>query len=205
MKRSADQDVEGLLKSLMVLSRSVDEALEGVAVRAAAKRPLSATKARAIRFLGYQDGQTATRLARLLGVSKPAITQLIAALVKGRLVARAQDRDDRREISLQLTPRGRALFHAIRREQLQLLRAAVNLAPHSRVRQWTRTLEAAARALAQSERMFLHFCMQCPAHSDGRCVLSGGEGAERCPFQHDGGIRRPSAAKSRPRRRVKLD
>lgn len=197
--RAIGGETERLLKAFLVLSRSVEETLEGVAVRTAAKGPFSVTKARLIRLLGHQDGQTSSRIAHFLGVSKPAITQVVAVLAHSGLVRRKIAINDRRVVTLHLTPRGRALYHAIRREQLHLLRVAVKLAPRRRSGQWVTLLPGAAQALARSEKAFSEFCLQCPAHTDSECLLAGGNGHEVCPF-HRGRAGSPHPAKESPSR-----
>jgi len=56
-------------------------------------------------------------LARKLAITEPAAAELVDPLVKAGLVARGQDRQDRRRYALELTPLGR--------EQLTLVRGAV--------------------------------------------------------------------------------
>jgi DNA-binding MarR family transcriptional regulator len=63
-----------------------------------------------------RDGdRSAAELARLLGVSRQAMSPLVELLVRTGYVARGRDAHDRRRISLRLTARGRVASTAIAR------------------------------------------------------------------------------------------
>lgn len=49
-------------------------------------------------------------IAGLLGVTPPSATVIVDALVEGKLLAREHDTKDRREVRLQLTPKGAKLL-----------------------------------------------------------------------------------------------
>jgi DNA-binding MarR family transcriptional regulator len=106
-KKLSTRDADRLLKTLLVLSRTVDHILETRAVDQAANEPLSPSKVQVLRLLGEQGTQTASQVARFLGVSKPAVTQIIDSMVDGTLVTRSTAAHDRREVGLKLSARGR--------------------------------------------------------------------------------------------------
>ena len=83
--------------------------------------------------------------------------------------------NDRREVVLGLTKRGRQAFQAIRRDQRHLLRGAIRAAGGGDVEEWFTVLRKVAGSLARADRTFTHFCLQCGAHADGSCVLVGGD------------------------------
>jgi len=56
----------------------------------------------------YDDDASFTRLARELGISKQAVSQLIDTMVMRGYLERSPDSEDRRRMLLQLTPRGQA-------------------------------------------------------------------------------------------------
>ncbi|MCK4658111.1 MAG: MarR family transcriptional regulator [Phycisphaerae bacterium] len=177
------ETLDGLLKALLVLSRTVDHILETGAVKAAVKDPLSGSKVQILRLLGTQGSQTSSRVARFLGVSKPAVTQLIDSMVRRRLVVRRTSKRDRREVDLQLTEKGKTAFQAVRREQRHLLRSAVERTSGANAARWAKTLEKVANALVQADDTFGNFCLQCGAHTNDTCVLEGGKAV--CPFLQD--------------------
>lgn len=166
--------LDDLIKALLVLSRTVDEVLDARAVEAVVDKRLSPSKTQIIRLLGHGGGHTATQLACFLGVSKPAISQIIDAMVKEKIVVRKSVRDDRREITIALTARGKKHFGEVRRKQRHLLRNALRVFPKGAVGTWTAHLQTITQAVARSDNNFQEFCIQCGAHADGTCVLLGG-------------------------------
>jgi len=99
-------EIDRLYKALSVLSRTVAQVLDTRAVEAATG-PLSQSKVQVLRLLAHRGGQTSSQVARFLDVTRPSVTQLIDALVESGLGARRGAADDRREVVLDLTKRGR--------------------------------------------------------------------------------------------------
>ena len=172
--------VDALLKAMLVFSRTVDQVLEMRAVEAAAKTTLSSSKVQILRLLGQRGGQTSTQVARYLSVSKPAVTQIVDALVRSKLVVRKTAKEDRREVILTLTKKGRDLFQSIRQFQRQYIRLTLKDAFNGNVEQWVASLYHVSESLAKADQSYKHFCAQCGAHEDGNCVLIGGDSS--CPF-----------------------
>lgn len=180
--------VDELLKAMLILSRAVDYVIETRAVKEAAKEHLSSSKVQILRLLGLRGGQTCVGVARILGVTKPAVSQIIDSMVRAKLVVRQTSVNDRREVDLRLSKKGRNLFHAIRRQQrhyvrlvlrqLQDTRTAVRA--RNRVDRRAEALDEISSALAQADQAFKDFCLQCGAHGDGTCVLV--DGRARCLF-----------------------
>lgn len=178
--------VDGLLKALMVLSRTVDRVLETRAVTAGAKVSLSASKVQILRLLGQRGAQTSTQVARFLGVSKPAVTQIIDSMLRAKLVTRKSGKTDRREVNLELSKKGREIFHDIRQRQRHYVRVALKSSSSGTGDAWAGTLRGVTEALAHADKDFNLFCAQCGAHDDGTCVLIGGDA--QCPFlEHSAG------------------
>lgn len=167
--------IDGLFKALAVLSRTVDQILQRRAVEEALGDSLSPSKVQALRLLARRGGQTSSQIARFLGVSRPSVSQITDALERAGLIDRFAGRQDGRESLLKLTDKGRAAFHAFRRQQRHLLRNAVRLTGSGKAEDWTKTLLEISRALAGADQAFEHYCLQCGAHSDGSCVLIGGD------------------------------
>ncbi len=187
--------VDGLLKALLVLSRSVDQILETRAVAEAADEPLSLSKVQVLRLLNERGRQTSSQLARFLGVSKPAVTQIVEAMVRSNLVVRRSNTQDRREVGLELTKDGKATYRAVRRKQRHLVRGAMRMLDARDATQWVDALQRIAGALTRADRAFEHYCLQCGSHADGSCVLVGGDAT--CLFlKHHGGLGTPARGKS---------
>jgi len=165
--------IDDLLKVLFAQSRTVEQVLANSAARVGG-RPLSATKQQILGLLLQRGHQRATQIALFLGVSKPAVTQIIDAMIQERLVSRRRAGTDRREVELRLTSAGRGLIQRIRNRQRHYLRNALRNLPPRRGAEWNTVLREVTQALAQADEAFEYFCLQCGAHEDGTCVLDGG-------------------------------
>ncbi len=188
--------VDDLLKVLFAQSRTVEHVLASSAAKVGG-RPLSATKQQILGLLLQRGHQRATQLALFLGVSKPAVTQIIDAMIQEQLVTRRRAGTDRREVELRLTPAGRGLIQRIRNRQRHYLRNALRGLPARRGAQWSAVLREVTQALARADEAFEHFCLQCGAHEDGTCVLDGGDHV--CRFLQRSN--RANAARARPTKR----
>lgn len=78
-------------------------------LRGAASPELSVPQLRVLAHI-HRGVADATSLAELQGVSLPAISKMIDAMVERELVERRFTKDDRRQAQLSLTARGRALY-----------------------------------------------------------------------------------------------
>jgi DNA-binding MarR family transcriptional regulator len=202
-KRLDIKQTDGLLKAMLVFSRTVDQVLETRAIEAAAE-PLSKSKVQILRLLDQRGGQTATQIARFLGVSKPAVTQIVDALVqRNGLVVRARSKRDRRGVEVKLTAKGRRVIQKVRAEQRHLVRSTMRRSSRIVTDRWIALLEEIAGTLARADQAFQAFCLQCSAHTDGTCVLGGGD-ADCLFLKHQGaaasGRKRASAGTSRQKR-----
>lgn len=179
--------VDGLLKAMLVLSRAVSHILETRAVETAAHEHLSASKIQILRLLGQCGAQNSTQVARFLGVTKPAVTQIIDAMARDRLVVRRPARDDRRGVRLELTKKGKQMFQMVQRQQRHYVRTALRQLPEMDAEEWAGTLSEMSAALAMADSYFEHYCLQCGAHADSTCVLSGGD-AQCAYLKHVAGV-----------------
>jgi DNA-binding MarR family transcriptional regulator len=170
----ADSAADALLKAMLVFARTVEQVLETRAVEAAGG-PMSNSRVQALSLLAHDPEETATGVALFLGVSKPAVTQIIDAMERDGLVRRRPGKVDRREVRLDLTAKGRRAISAVRREQRRLTRNTVRRTSKAQTQRWVQTLHDLTGALARADKAFELFCLQCGAHADGSCVLVGGE------------------------------
>lgn len=194
----SQEKVDELLKALLVVSRTVQRVLESDAVSEAVAEQLSASQAQVLRLLGHHKRQSASQIASFLDVTRAAVSQLIDAMVDSHLVLRKTAEHDRRSVIIELTTKGKSRFRAIIRAQHHRLRSAANLSKPVDVNRWIGTTLEIASTLAQADRAFKRFCLQCGAHLDGTCVLVGGDA--KCPFlQHQpAGRRRSKRRASKP-------
>jgi DNA-binding MarR family transcriptional regulator len=188
-----------LLKGLLVLARTVEEVLEVRAVRAGIGQPMGRSNVQVLRLLDHRGGHTASQVARFLGVSKPRVSQMIDAMARDGVVVRRRTEGDQREVWLELTKRGRLRAQAVQREQRHRLRMALRLVRQPGVARWADTLHEIAGALARADRVCEQFCLQCGAHADATCVLTGGD-AKCLYLRHMPSPSRGPAPKSRKSR-----
>ena len=201
----SDTTVDGLLKAMLIFSRTVDEVVETRTVAEAVNKPLSASKVQILRLLAQRGYQTSTQVARFLGVSKPAVSQIVDAMVRSKMVSRRGAKEDRREVILELTRGGKDQFRAIQRAQRHALRNMIRNSKTRATKAWTDMLNEMAATLADAAKLYEEFCLQCGAHENGSCVLVGGE--KECLFlrgeekRSEKVARRQTATTKRGRRR----
>ena len=99
---------EDFLKIIPFTMRSIRKEVGALA----GPSQLSLTQFRALAHLS-RESATNGKLAQEIGVSVPATTRVIDALVKQGLVHRRYSQQDRREVSLELTERGSEEFKKI--------------------------------------------------------------------------------------------
>ena len=74
-----EKNTDNLLKSMLVISRTINHVLETRAIEVTGE-PLTYSKIQILRLLGQRGEQSSSQLARFLGVSKPAITQIVTGI-----------------------------------------------------------------------------------------------------------------------------
>lgn len=186
--------IDSLLKAMLVLSRAVDHSLEANAVEAAVGETLSSSKVQILRLLGHRGNQTASQLARYLAVSKPAVSQIIDTMVRAKLVNRRTAKEDRREVNLSLTPKGKKFSQSVLKEQRQFLKNALKQSKNFSASRWLTAMQEATEGLARADKSFNHYCLQCGAHDDATCVLPDGD-AECLYVQHEAELRKRAEAR----------
>ncbi len=179
-KTPSVKTLDEMLKAILVFSRTADYVLEKQAVEVAVRKPISTSKVQILRLLGQRGAQTSTQVARFLGVTKPAVTQIIDSMVAAKLVTRRTAKHDRREVNLLLTSKGRVLHTAVHSTQRQYLRNALKKPLKHSAGRLVAMLHEISVALAGADQAFERFCAQCGAHGDGDCVLSNGK--TTCPY-----------------------
>lgn len=101
-----------LVENLVRRLRSVSAANPGA---------MSSATASALGRLEQDGPLKVTRLARVQGVSQPAMTQLIGRIVKAGWARRATSDDDRRSVYVEITPSGIEAVAERRRERSEHL------------------------------------------------------------------------------------
>jgi len=200
--RTSDaKSIDALLKALFVLAKVTGQVLEDQAVAAATRLPLAGSKVRLLKLVAHQGEQPIGQVAKFLGVSDPAVSQLVDSLSADRLVDRRRDPRDRRTAFLRLTAAGRKAVQAIIMRQWHLLRTALKQADIGNMAVWVASVQSLSKALASCDpSTYERYCLQCGAHADGTCVLDDGDA--RCMFllhSHERARRMEAKARSRGR------
>ncbi len=143
----SEQQVDRLLRNLLLLSRTVDYVLTDQAVKTAVEEHLSVSQVYVLRLLGTRGSYTSVQIARLLGITKAAVSQLVNSLVHRKLVVRRPATQDHRAIDLHLTPKGRAAFEAVRNRQRNLLRSTAKQGSAADAKRWNGVLEQIIEAV----------------------------------------------------------
>jgi DNA-binding MarR family transcriptional regulator len=159
---------------MLLLGRAVEEVLDARAVVAASGKVYSSSKVRMLKLIAHSGEQSVGQVARFLGVSDPAASQLAEALVRQRLVTRYTAPEDRRTAYLKLTAAGQKLVQAIEQEQRNRVRTAVRNFSGS-TKDWNTFLTNITLALTSADKAAGGYCLQCGSHEDRTCILENGD------------------------------
>jgi DNA-binding MarR family transcriptional regulator len=126
MPASTSRSKTELTNAVLTASR----VLVAVAARSLAEHEseVSLQQYRALIVLGSRGPQRPVDLAEALGVDPSTSTRLCDRLVQKRFISRRRQLGDRREVRLDLTPKGRALVESVtdrRREEIARILAAI--------------------------------------------------------------------------------
>ena len=191
---SSTKNIDSLLKAMLVFSRTVDRSLETNAVKAGVGEALSSSKVQILRLLGHRGDQTASQLARYLGVSKPAVSQIIDTMLRAKLVLRRPAKEDRREVNLSLTAKGKRYAQNMLRQQRHSVKRALQQSRSFNANRWLKTLQELTEGLVKADKGLHHYCLQCSAHADPSCVLPDGD-AQCLYMKHEAELRKRAEAR----------
>ena len=128
------------------------------AIRAEMRRhrasDLSVPQFRALTFLSHHEGASLSDVAEHIGLTLPSMSKMIDGLVARRLVKREMHPDDRRRVTLALTPRGRSHFesaHSATRTCLAELMATLPASDRATVTQAMRILRPLLASRREAE------------------------------------------------------
>jgi DNA-binding MarR family transcriptional regulator len=107
------------------------------------------TQYRSLVVLASRGPQSVAALAEELGVTPSTVSRLCDRLVRKRLVARREDRRDRRAVRLALTATGRALVDAVTERRRVEIAVLLNAIPEESQRSMVQALQALAQAAGE--------------------------------------------------------
>ncbi len=176
-------EIDGILKAMLTLSRATERVLESSSVSKFSGETVGVSKVQVLRLLNTQGEQMPSQVARFLGVSKPAVSQIISAMLRSKLIAKKAKSVDGREVYICLTKHGKTAFHEVVKEQRHLVRTALKHVGNGEAKTWAASMHSISSAISRADKTFDDYCLQCGAHADGRCVLQGGDSG--CAFMEN--------------------
>ncbi len=95
--------------------------------------PVSLTQSETMRFLDQEKKSTMRALAKHLKITAPSTTAIVNELVTEKLVAREENKKDRREVLLHLTPHGKKVLQTITTKRQKIVTSVLSvLGEHDR-------------------------------------------------------------------------
>jgi MarR family transcriptional regulator, 2-MHQ and catechol-resistance regulon repressor len=101
----------------------------------------------ALRWLSKDPEAHMSALARFMGVRPQTVTPIVDSLEKAGWIRRVRSSEDRREVFLELTPKGSRLLESVRASFLEKLGRALDEAPATSLRTAAEALRIATSAL----------------------------------------------------------
>jgi DNA-binding MarR family transcriptional regulator len=112
-------------------------------VRAAGKAdPNSWMRLETLRYVSEHEQSTMRDLASYLRITAPSATSLITGLVRRKLIAREQDKKDKRVARLRLSRQGKALLSAYEKNSITLMKEVFSKLGSEDTRKLVRILKA---------------------------------------------------------------
>jgi DNA-binding MarR family transcriptional regulator len=144
------RDAEILAEAIRVLMRTftIDD---GRIPPAEGKLKYNASDFQTIGYVAEKPGCMASDVARFLGVSPTTATSILDRLERQGLLIRTRPTGDRRTVALTLTPAGREVHQAIRRQDAANCMAMLNALPPSDRAAFLRSITRIADALEMAE------------------------------------------------------
>jgi len=122
---------------------------------------LTGVQENCLRFIYYHDHSLTKEVADGLQISNAAVTKLIDRLEKKGLVSRKYPREDRRQIILELTPKGLELLETQRKKSLQRLQEIINRLEPNKVDNLKRGLFDFLDAALVKTELIDQICLRC--------------------------------------------
>jgi len=149
------------------------------------KNHLTAVQFLVLQWVSVEGPNSMSALAAFLGVRPQSVTPVVDTLVRRGWIRRKQDRVDRRQTRLELSPGALRLMARFRSAHLRRLKRALRKIPATSLAQATVALRASEHALADS----LQGSLPAPRKGPRRCppVVRPDEGSGRERFRIEDG------------------
>jgi DNA-binding MarR family transcriptional regulator len=141
MNSTIDQELgERILFASKVMVNILAEALIEAGVQG-----LSAPQYRVLDMI-YHGVDKPAQLARMLDISPPAISVILAKLEEGGFIERGHTKEDRRRVVLELTGVGKDVVHRVNTRRRKLINAVLDRMDEREIKQLETSLEAFANS-----------------------------------------------------------
>lgn len=168
-----------IARDLHMLGALTRELLEGDVSSGRAQATF--TQVVLLRWLDAGGPRRSKLIARFLGVSAPATSQIVTRLKRKGLVLGRPDPTDGRAELLGITPRGRAFVERHRQDVQGRMEALLVRVPAAQRRSLAEGLEAVIELLLSSGVRLEHLCLHCHALSAPGCLMRSH--GRRCPTE----------------------
>lgn len=82
-----------------------------------------------MKFLYYHGRRKTSEISELLGISLPAVSEILNSMENENLIIRTHDENDRRVVAIELSQEGRALVNSLEKHNQSLIEEALNSMP----------------------------------------------------------------------------
>lgn len=82
-----------------------------------------------MKFLYYHGRRKTSEISELLGISLPAVSEILNSMENENLIIRTHDENDRRIVAIELSQEGKALVNSLEKHNQGLIEEALNSMP----------------------------------------------------------------------------
>jgi DNA-binding MarR family transcriptional regulator len=82
-----------------------------------------------MKFLYYHGKRKTSEISELLGISLPAVSEILNSMENENLIIRTHDENDRRVVAIELSQEGKALVNSLEKHNQGLIEEALNAMP----------------------------------------------------------------------------
>ena len=82
-----------------------------------------------MKFLYYHGRRKTSEISELLGISLPAVSEILNSMENENLIIRTHDENDRRVVAIELSHEGKALVNSLEKNNQSLIEEALNAMP----------------------------------------------------------------------------
>ena len=82
-----------------------------------------------MKFLYYHGKRKTSEISELLGISLPAVSEILNSMENENLIIRTHDENDRRVVAIELSQEGKALVNSLEKHNQGLIEEALNSMP----------------------------------------------------------------------------